>query len=63
MEATAAPTIPVRVTQYADTLDAMSELGQAQERGGLLYDEWTKRWWATQAELDTPHATFRLSPR
>jgi hypothetical protein len=59
----AAPAIPVRVTRLENSLEHIFELGAAQDRGGLLYDEWTKRWWATQGELDTPHATFNVRPR
>jgi hypothetical protein len=36
------------------------------ERGGLVLrraDPGLPRWFATQGELDTPHTTFRLSPR
>jgi hypothetical protein len=62
--------IPVRVTSTASTLDtyqeADAELQAAMERGGLVFsrtDPNFPRWFATQRELDTPHTTFRLSPR
>jgi hypothetical protein len=53
--------IPVRVTQYAPYQEFVSELSKATGRDGLrLVGD---RWFATQGELDTPHTTFRLSPR
>jgi hypothetical protein len=53
--------IPVRVTGYSH-----EDPPTAMERGGLVLrraDPGLPRWFATQGELDTPHTTFRLSPR
>jgi hypothetical protein len=61
--------IPVRVTGYSHEdppTDLRKELEAAMERGGLVLrraDPGLPRWFATQGELDTPHTTFRLSPR
>jgi hypothetical protein len=62
--------IPVSVTSTATACntyqEADAELQAAVERGGLVLsqaDPNFPRWFATQGELDTPHTTFRLSPR
>jgi hypothetical protein len=69
-EHTSQTMIPVRVTGYATTVPAaeaeLAELKEAMARGGLFLsqaDPNAPRWFATQRELDTPHTTFRLSPR
>lgn len=53
-----APSFPVRVTHLGAPADELhAELRAAT---GLGYDADACRWYATQAELDTPHTAFRL---
>lgn len=54
--------IPVTVTALAHFGTPDGEMVTAVLRGGLVYRE-GQGWFATQEELDTPHDTFRLSPR
>jgi hypothetical protein len=51
--------IAVRVTQLGEWPAAQAEMAAAE---GLFFDPLFKRWYCTQAELDTPHVAFRLSP-
>jgi hypothetical protein len=64
---TATALLPVRVTATAGTYtQTTTELAAAEARGGLLLHtdgQGAPRWFATQSELDTPHATFRVDAR
>lgn len=55
--------IPVRVTATVpEDADITHELLDRVLNGGLVLGG-DMTWFATQSELDTPHSTFRLSPR
>jgi hypothetical protein len=54
--------IAVRLTRTVSDMDmVMAEVALVVEREGLV--PLRGGWYATQLELDTPHHTFRLSPR
>jgi hypothetical protein len=55
-------TITVRLTQYGAVDATLAEIEEVVGRKGLVYRPERGAWLASQAELDTPHATFRLSP-
>jgi hypothetical protein len=55
-------TITVRLTQYGAVDATLAEIEEAVGRMGLVYRPESETWLASQAELDTPHTTFRLSP-
>jgi hypothetical protein len=54
--------IAVRLTRTVSNMDmVLAEIALVVDRKGLV--PLRGGWYATQLELDTPHHTFRLSPR